>query len=679
MRQDNAIRRFAVAILLASLTVSLAPVATISPSSTRQYAQAAPLDVLLVDHEGDASEQPCTSGADNDCSLRSAIEHANSGPGPDTITFESGDKRIALGSRLPALSDDSTTIAPLDSGQVIEIDANGINGNVFEITADDIRLSHLRIYGSGSGWANIWIHGSAQAVAIANNVIGDNSPAPGGCGNSDKSHTGIYVSLSGSASGARVWIYGNAIKCNGRFGAGEGHGIVLTASDHVVIGEDGSSPWSSDEANEIVANAGHGVLIWEGSSDNLVNHNVIVRNAGSGVVLEGGARHNLIGGDVDSGNQIEGNAGDGVLIQGTDVEQNLVQGNRVANNEGSGIVLAGGASHNLVGQDLDYGNQIAGNDGDGILILGTGTDGNRVQGNLIGTTATGDVPRPNGRNGVAVKAGASNNIIGSDVDFSQGNLISGNTLSGVRVVGDTTSDTTIDGNVIGANWARTAAVPNGDDGINISGAKRTIVGSPGAEIPQGIASNGGAGVFDKDTEGTYVGLSNHIAFNQGAGIAVVGSAHGSDLIPRTVQNNGGPAIDLGDDGPTSNDPGDSDTGPNALLNYPRITSSSGSTITGTACADCHVRIYEAAANPARSHGGGEFVTVVSSDGAGNWNASLSFGLTAADVTLVARDLSGNTSEMAPRWQTFLPLVMRYGCILCELRMAGARLPQGAAI
>lgn len=95
-----------------------------------------------------------------------------------------------------------------------------------------------------------------------------------------------------------------------------------------------------------------------------------------------------------------------------------------------------------------------------------------------------------------------------------------------------------------------------------------------------------------------------------------------------------------------------------LLNYPQITESTGSTITGTACADCHVRIYEATDDLAAAGGGGTFVAVVSADADGKWSTSLPFGLTRFGVTVVARDPSGNTSEMAPRRQVFLPLALR---------------------
>ena len=59
------------------------------------------------------------------------------------------------------------------------------------------------------------------------------------------------------------------------------------------------------------------------------------------------------------------------------------------------MVIEGGASANRIGtdgrsvDDAGQRNIIAGSDNDGIDIVGTGTDGNIVAGNFIGTDVTG--------------------------------------------------------------------------------------------------------------------------------------------------------------------------------------------------------------------------------------------------------------------------------------------------
>ena len=55
---------------------------------------------------------------------------------------------------------------------------------------------------------------------------------------------------------------------------------------------------------------------------------------------------------------------------------------------------------------------ISGNGGEGVLITDSGTTGNVVSGNAIGTDASGSSALPNTYNGVWIGSGASNNTIG---------------------------------------------------------------------------------------------------------------------------------------------------------------------------------------------------------------------------------------------------------------------------
>lgn len=67
--------------------------------------------------------------------------------------------------------------------------------------------------------------------------------------------------------------------------------------------------------------------------------------------------------------------------------------------------------------------------------------------------------------------------------------------------------------------------------------------------------------------------ANTIAFNSGAGVHISGSGASRITVQRnSIFNNGGIGIDLGPVGPTLNDFDDSDSGPNELTNYPRLTS-----------------------------------------------------------------------------------------------------------
>jgi hypothetical protein len=72
-----------------------------------------------------------------------------------------------------------------------------------------------------------------------------------------------------------------------------------------------------------------------------------------------------------------------------------------------------------------------------------------------------------------------------------------------------------------------------------------------------------------------------ISGNEGSGVNIFGdTATGNRILSNSIYANGGLGIDLGDDGPTPNDPGDTDTGANGLQNKP-VLSSARKSSTGT--------------------------------------------------------------------------------------------------
>lgn len=112
----------------------------------------------------------------------------------DEIRF-AADYTITLGSVLPVLTDNGTYVHALP-GQVVEVNANDIAGNVFKITGDDEWLDGLRMFGAGTDYSNVWITGTARRARIADNLIGDNdgnSP----CGD-PHAYGGIFINAAGS-------------------------------------------------------------------------------------------------------------------------------------------------------------------------------------------------------------------------------------------------------------------------------------------------------------------------------------------------------------------------------------------------------------------------------------------------------------------------------------------------
>src|SRR5262249_50389678 len=147
---------------------------------------------------------------------------------------------------------------------------------------------------------------------------------------------------------------------------------------------------------------------------------------------------NMIGGTTAAArNVISGNRDFGVdfFAFGPGATGNFVQGNFIGTdatgaaplgNGGAGVILTSGAAGNTIaGTAAGAGNVIAGNHADGVRIAAPGTTGNLVQGNTIGTDAAGALDLGNASSGVVVDAGVAGNTIGGTAQGA-GNIIAFN-------------------------------------------------------------------------------------------------------------------------------------------------------------------------------------------------------------------------------------------------------------
>ena len=240
----------------------------------------------------------------------------------------------------------------------------------------------------------------------------------------------------------------------------------------MVEGDDIGVDASGEDA---VPNGYEGVFISE-ASDNTVGgttagaHNVI---SGNGTATN--ARYpgvELIGAGT-SGNLIEGD------FIGTDA-----RGVVAIANASSGVAIEDGADDNTVGGTTSgAGNVISGNGtpdaleagygfGSGVNLDGSdgGASGNVVEGDLIGTDATGTQPLGNLLDGVHLQDGASGNSIGGTA-AGAGNVIAFNDGNGVTIGEDASDDSTGDavlGNAIYANAG--IGIDLGDDGPTANGS-----------------------------------------------------------------------------------------------------------------------------------------------------------------------------------------------------------------
>lgn len=225
--------------------------------------------VPVVDRGDDPAELlPCTEQP-NDCSLRSALQMAHTQAKPANVTF-ADHFMIKLSRPLPPITQSGITIVARPD-QELHVDGNGLAAPVFHITAENVRLEGLRIYGAGAGYANVLVNGPAQQAIIAHNLIGDDDAPEGNCGQTGLAANGIYVQSDTQVSqGALAWIYGNIVECN------SGDGLVIRATS-VTVGQDAQGNDTAAQRNVIRHNGGTAVRL-DNFSGNTICNNLIHNN-----------------------------------------------------------------------------------------------------------------------------------------------------------------------------------------------------------------------------------------------------------------------------------------------------------------------------------------------------------------------------------------------------------------
>lgn len=303
---------------------------------------------------------------------------------------------------------------------------------------------------------------------------------------------------------------------------------------------------------------------------------------GTGILIENTATNFEIG-DIGKGNYIHSNFLLGISVHSTN--GGIIRGNTISNNNENGIVLSSASNiiieSNRIGTNLagtaTFGTQQYGINaltvGSGIQIGSTGRgniigghqatgiylfnecDGVNIVGNFIGTNASG-VSMPNLQNGIYAD-------FGTDQILLDNNVISRNENGGVVI--NQGINHIIRNNRIGTNPAGTAAMPNNNYGLVLSGAgglieNNLISGNTGiglyingfSAVERRVFGNkigtnlaGTAGIpntegiridatasNNKIGDGTIAARANIIAFNTQKGIVIDGLGTDNNEIRR---------------------------------------------------------------------------------------------------------------------------------------------------
>jgi hypothetical protein len=401
----------------------------------------------------------------------------------------------------------------------------------------------------------------------------------------------------------------------------------------------------------------------------------IIELNGSSIDASASGLHLAGGSSTVRGLAIHSFSGDGILIDtsGGDVIQANYVGTDVtgaiaAPNTGNGIQIVAVPNNLVGGAAASMRNIISGNGGEGVRIDGTLATANGIQGNYIGTDASGSNAVGNTASGVYIRRAPGNSAIG--------NVVSGNTgFAGITICGNTTfcgggpnpeeasnaSGNIVQGNLVGTNSSGTVPLGNSGAGLSIDGAPNTLVGGAAAGTPNTISFNGtndiqifSTGANLNKIQGNKIqgtGANNDVGISVGipAGNEAV---TGNTLTGNSISGHAGLGIDLTPTGVNPNTQGGAN-------NYPVITSAqlvNGTTtimgnLNGPPIAMFTIEFFSSLACNASGNGEGSVFLgsmPVTTDASGNASFTIAVvGPVAGNkITTTATDAFGTTSEFS---------------------------------
>jgi parallel beta-helix repeat protein len=591
----------------------------------------------------------------------------------NTVGGDAGAGNLISGNRRSGIfidrSDDNTV-----SDNLIGTDVNGTaqlaNRRGISIrNGDGNRLGGVPNTISGNTAEGIRILGTASQNTISGNLIGTNRDGSDAIPNRD----GILFRGNTSAN-----TIGGVLPSNGNVISGNHKaGVILGGTDNRalgnLIGTNASGVAALPNEVGIAIKSARGIEI--GGSDTRAR-NIISGNTKSGVLITGNsatsnnvtgnfigtdmrgknsipnqigvaihASNNVIGGASNGArNVISGNRQTGVVIERG--QHNQIKGNLIgidaagtlAVPNATGIEIHEGALNVVGGTEPGAGNTISGNSKTGLLVHGGGS--NLIEGNKIGTDIDATVTIGN-RHGV-VLYGSQENVIGG-VHRRAGNVISGNSVTGLRIVQPTSVGNRVLGNSFGTSLTGALQLPN-RDGVVIGGsASNNTIGGPQQTAENQIANNDRQGIWIQRSAGT-----------------------GNSLTRNDIHDNGGLGIAVGSQRATSNDVDDADRGANNLQNTPELATailSDGALIvqylmSSSAAYSAYPITVEFFVADASGTEGSTFLGDDTIDSPGSVMTSIAAGPATlhGQIVATATDAGGNTSEFSASVNVAAPLL-----------------------
>nr|WP_275974099.1 Calx-beta domain-containing protein [Argonema galeatum] len=440
----------------------------------------------------------------------------------------------------------------------ISIDGNGTANNT--VAGNYIGTDTAGTGDLGNGWSGIALINSSSGTIVRNNTISGND-RQGNTINSVNANVQIFDTNNNIVAGNRIGTNAAGTGLVTSATNGGVRGIQLSNTSNTTIGGTTAS-----DRNIISGNSHVGVeFVGSGLTNNRTVGNYIGTDVtgtnsianGEGVSIYFAPNVTIGGAGVGEGNVISGNARNGVILTGNTTTNSRIIGNYIGTNaagtSASGNTLSGvyiqDAPNNIIGgTNAGERNIISGNRQRGVDITSSGSSGNTIAGNYIGTDAAGTGDIGNTLAGIILENNSSSTIVRNNTisnNDRQGNTVNGGNAN-VQIYN--TNNSTLAGNFIGTNATGTglasAAGNGGIRGIQLSNTSNTTIGGTTASDRNIISGNShvgvefvGTGLNNSRTIGNYIGTdvtgNNSIANGEGVGIyfapnVIVGGSNAGD-------------------------------------------------------------------------------------------------------------------------------------------------------
>ncbi len=398
---------------------------------------------------------------------------------------------------------------------------NSIKGNYIglDITGTSFIVGSSQDYG-------VYIISSATSNTIGGTAAGEGNVISG------NSNTGVYFWAPGNS------VFGNIIglQANGSsflVSSTQTYGIYVNGANNIIGGA------TSGHRNIISGNDLTGVyLVNIGSTGNTIKGNYIGLDITGTTFISGSSQDNgvyfatitgtTIGGiAAGEGNVISGNTNSGISITSTTGNSNSIYGNIIglqangtsfltSSAQTYGVYIYQSSNNTIGGNTSAHRNVISGNATYGVYITAITATGNSVKGNYIGLDINGTsfITDSNQDYGVYLTSQTSNNTIGGS-GVGEGNVISGNSNTGVYTNSTAVAGNFVLGNIIGPQENGTSYLASNTQafGVNVTNSPNNIIGNTtGRNI---ISGNETYGVYitalsatGNSIKGNYIGPSS---------------------------------------------------------------------------------------------------------------------------------------------------------------------------